>query len=419
MLLLAVLPSLISLAQRLLPFGQPIVALEASRQLNLNSVQDAIKRSQNLRDLTDQYSELLPSINLLPGLAQTSEAVIDVTSNYDPTTSELLAFGQAIVVQKERRGAGKVPIAAVAGGTAGEAVRIVLLSKEQLEWKDSNNVTLSNYTSKHGEQVWWVGNGRSIEQLVFADVEDESRPWLAVRYGGTVSILQPLLRPDATTPKRTRSGFLSYPSSWLDPNHLATLPVQRSGGVPIADVTFNPWNNKQIATVDQCGRWFTWDIELRAQKMGVWMIRKSRNGSLSRMSGHVEPKVIADGWGAILWVSDMNTIVVSSRTMLAVYDIKDDSRELFVLNSLPNVETDWILDLKRSPSELNHVFVLTTSSVYWFHISTVREKDSPESEPGARCLLSWRHFRDPQDFSVRLSITQTSKTLGRGDDIAS
>ncbi|KAK4693750.1 RNA polymerase I-specific transcription initiation factor RRN6, partial [Lecanoromycetidae sp. Uapishka_2] len=169
------------ITQKLQPLGQPVAALRGSRKHDLNVCQNATERAQNIRHLTHQYPELLPSATFLPDLAQKSEAVVEVTSSHDPTVSDLLAFGRALVGKRTRRGAATVPIAAVPGGSGGEAVRLVLLSKEQLAWEDSKNVKLSSLTAKGGELAWWFGNGSAIQQLVFADMEGEAAPWLAVR----------------------------------------------------------------------------------------------------------------------------------------------------------------------------------------------------------------------------------------------
>ncbi len=398
------------------------MTLERSLIYNSRGAQSATQRSQDISDLTHQYPELLPGTTLLPGLAQISEAVTGLTSSHDPAVSELLAFGQAAIVEKTRRGAGTVPIAAIAGGAAGEAVRLVLLRKEQSRWEDSEHIGLSFFTIKGGEEGWWSGNGTPIQQLVFGDMDDEATPWLAVRYGGTISILQPLLQRGIFAPELTRPGRLQYPASRLDPNHVVTLPIQRSGGVPIVDVTFNPWDNQQIATLDQCSRWTVWDIEMKARKMGVWTIKRSMEGTHSNDSkqNDGESKIIADGWGAVLWAGDMNTIVVATRTKLAVYDIRDDPEELSVPNIFSRLAIYWILDVKTSPSDLNHVFVLTTSSIFWLHISTVRDEgDSKESKSGARCLLSWKHFRDPGDISLRMNIVLSSENTEHEENVAS
>jgi len=420
--LFTILEVLNVIARQLLPLGTSILALEGSQQYDVRRAQSATERSQNLSDLTSEYPALLPSATLLPGLALTSEVVTEVTFNHDPIVSELLAFGQAIDLTAERRGVRTVPIAAVAGGAAGEVVRLVLLSKEQIGWEDSKNVKLSSFTAKDGEEGWWTEHGSPIQQLVFADMEDEVIPWLAVRHGGAISILQPLLRREVVVPDYARPEMLPHPPSRLDPHHIVTLPVQRSGGVAIVDVTFNRWNNQQIATLDQYGRWAIWNIEAQSMRRRIWTINESVRGTMVKGSeqDHGEPRVIADGWGAVLWAGDTNTIVVSNRTALVVYDIKDEPEELPVPNNLSQVSTDWILDVKSSPSDLNQIFVLTTSSISWLHISTVREEDdSKKSESGARCLLSWRHFRDSGDVSLRLNITHASQDTNPGEDLAS
>ena len=391
--------------------GQPVRALKSPLHVPAAHVQSATERAQNIKDLTHQYPELLPASSLLSGLVQVSEVIDDVTSSHDPTISELLAIGEAVDLDSKNRVRNSVSIAAVAGGAAGEVVRLVLLNNEKLGWTDSKNIRLSSFSSKGGEEGWWSGNGSPIQQLVFADAEGQPSSWLAVRYYGAISVLRPQLRRNThTLPSR------------LNVNHVVTLQIDRAHDVQYSDVSFNPWYNQQIATIDQKGCWAVWDIEkIEKQAKGrrFWTAKRIREGRLldGLLEGETLVSSVTDGWGLVLWAGDISTIIVASRRTFAVFDIRGNPRRLFAPKLVSTATSEWILDVKRSSKDLAQVFVTTTSSIFWVQItSSTGSHDGEEIEAGAKCLLSWRHFRDPDDISLRLRVADDSEKGDVDDD---
>ena len=399
-------PRNISSAKKLQPLGRSIVALESSRQDVDQHAKAATDRLLSIHDISRQFPELLPSIDLLPELVRTSEAVTEIISRHDPTVADILAFGYATVLGKAGRKVGTVPIAAVPGGAAGEAVRLVLLTKEELGWRDHNKIKLASRTAKGGMEGWWAGSGSPIQQLVFADTKNGVLPWLAVRYGGSISILHPLLRKD----------HLPH----LDPNHIVTLSTQESGGIPIASVTFNPWDTHQIATLDQSGRWRIWEIVGQSVRQVLWTFKRILEGASKEHSVQDEKNnfnIIADGWGAISWISNANTLLVSSRTILSIHNVKADHGEVLIPIVFSQKSKDWILDVRTNRSGVNQVFVLTSSSVFCLRVSDAHgSSEIRQTVLSVDCLLTWRHFRDSGDISLCLNITQIPNSTQREVD---
>ena len=401
--------------------GQPVRAFQSPLPAPTAHVQSATERARNIKDLTHQYPELLPASSLLPGLGQVSEVVDEVTSSHDPTTSELLAIGEAVDSDhKGHRGLKTVSIAAAAGGAAGEAVRLVLLNNVKLGWEDSKNIRLSAFSSKGGEEGWWYGNGSPVQQLVFAEAEGRPSPWLAVRYHEAIAVLQPELRRNTYMPPLAASNR-NTPSR-LSANHIMTLRIDHAYDVPYSDVTFNPWYNQQIATIDQKGSWAVWDIEKRekqAKGTRFWNVKKTRYGELfdGLPEGETLNSSVADGWGVILWAGDPSRIIVASRRIFAVLDITGNPRRLLSPKLLSSTTLEWILDVKRSSKDLTHVFVITTLSIFWLQVtSPAGTYDLEELAVGAKCLLSWRHFRDPEDISLSLGVADHSEREDVDDD---
>ena len=404
--------------RELKPIGQPVRALQSSLHGPVAHIQCATERARNIKDITRQYSELQPASFLLPALVQVSEIVDNITSSHDPTVSELLAFGEAVDPDRRGHGSRTVPIAALVGGDAGEVVMLVLLNNEKLGWEDSTNIRLSAFSALGGEKGWWSANRSRIQQLVFAEAEGRPSSWLAVRYHGAISVLRPHLQRNANILPLAHAASSHSPPSRLNANHIVTLSIDQANDVPYSDVAFNPWYNQQIATVDQQGGWAVWDIEkLEKQASGrkFWTIKRTRDGgSLHDLAeGETLTSSVADQWGAVLWAGGSSTIVVASRRVLAVYDITGNPRRLVAPNLLSTTTSEWILDVKRSPKDSTHVFVTTTLSIIWLQVvGYARDHGAEDLAAGARCLLAWRHFRDPGDISLSLQVADDSE---RGD----
>ena len=400
--------------RELKPVGPPVRAIQSPLHGSTPHIQRATERTQNIKDLTRQYPELQPASSLLPALAQVSEVVEEVASGHDPTVSELLAIGEAVDLHSRGHGFKTVPIAAFAGGSTGESVSLVLLHNEKLGWKESKNIRLNAFTSKGGEEGWWTGNGSPIQQLIFAESEGRPTSWLAIRYHGAISVLRPQLRRNADLLPLAYAASNRTPQSRLSADHIVTLPPDKANGVPYSDVAFNPWYNQQIATIDQTGAWAVWDVEKtqkRAKGRTFWTINKIRHGGLhdDLSEGETPSSSVADGWGAVLWAGDLSTVIVASRRIFAIFDIKGSPRRLVTPNLVSATTSEWILDLKRSSKDPTHVFVTTTFRIFWLHIASFAGSHADgEMAVGAKCLLSWRHFRDPEDISLTLQVADDS-----------
>ena len=410
---------LILAARRLKPVGQPVIALEGSTKVFIETSRNAPDRWRTIKDLTQKLPELAPAASLLSDLAQTSDTVNEVTAGHDPTVSELLAFGEAVEITRERRGERTIPIVAVTAGAAGEFVRLVRLIPTQLGWDDSD-AHLDCTTAKGGEEGFWMGNGSPVQQVVFAEAEGKPSHWLAVRYHGAISILRPLLLRNADISASRDEG--THPSSRLDANHTLTLAEQ--DGVSFSDLCFNPWNNQQFGTIDQEGRWTVWDIDVavnRKRKEHGTVVQRSQ-GQLpdAHKQGPASASLIADGWNRVLWVGAKDTIAVASRQTLAIYDIGTPVKMLYVIDLDQGKEGDWLLDMKQCWLDASSLFVVTSSKIFWIQVSSAGDcYKSKDMKPGASVLLSWDHSIDREDISLRLNILGVSNTTGSDNDATS
>lgn len=412
---------LILAARRLKLIGQPVIALQSSTKVFIETSRNAPDRWRTITDLTQELPELAPAAFLLSDLAQTSDAVNEVTAGHDPTVSELLAFGEAVDITRKRRGQRTIPIVAVTAGAAGELVRLVRLTPTQLGWNDSEDAHLDCMTARGGEEGFWMGNGSQVQQVVFAEAEGKPSHWLAVRYQGAISILRPLLLPGSDIAASNDGGTLPL-SSRLDANHTLTLGEQN--GIPFADLCFNPWNNQQFGTIDQEGRWTIWDIDVSVTRKGKahgTVVQRSQ-GRLpdGPKQGPASTSLKADGWNRVLWVGAKDTVAVASRRTLAVFDIGTPSKMLYIIDMDQGKEGDWLLDMKQCWLDASSLFVVTSSRIFWIRVSSAGDcYESRRKEPGASILLAWDHFIDREDISLCLKILGHFDSTGPYNDATS
>ena len=390
--------------RQLRPLGAPSIALASSSRHSDHGVQNAADRLANTKGLTKIFPELQPATPLLPGFAHLSEAVSQRTSSHEPTISDLLVFGQANC--SDGHGNNKpVPIVAVAGGLAGEAVRLALCTNEQLRWGGEKNLYLNSFSCKSGEESLWRGSSSPLQQIVFAETEGQPSSWLAARYHGTLSILHPQYRRDKSNSTLRSDGALG---SRLDPNPIVTLSLEGSQNVPFADVAFNPWDHQQIATIHQDGHWSIWVIRGIAPERGLWTIERSSGGSLSdKYEDEQEFNVSCDGWGKVLWGGSLNRLIAMNRRKLEIIDVDSNGTKLDVPDLFGRKSTDWILDVKKSSVDDNHIFVVTSSTLFWIKFPTANDID----QPGVQCLLSWKHFIAREDISLSLNILRIPEDM--------
>lgn len=361
----------------------------------------------------------MPAVSSLPVLARQSEIVDQLAWAHDPSKSDLLAFGKAVDKTERSTRERYIPIAALSGGAAGELLRLVLLTGEDIGLRDKWDGKIRRLTTAGGCQGWWCGNGSPIQQLCFATTKNTRKQWLGVRYHGATSILCPLLKSTSSSRRGTELSVSRHQPSEIAANHVTTISIQRTGGSDHADLSFNPWNHRQLAIVDQEGVWGIWILEKQVHRKDLWTTKAGLNGQVSetleagpdrgvsRQKNNTKHSKRSSkyGWGAILWAGDGNTLVVANRRTLSVYHISETLQRLNVPDLFLPESEDWILDVRRSPLDDSHIFLTTSSRIFWLRVLPLSKNDDyPDAEPGISILLSWRHFRDRDDISLRMSI---------------
>ena len=238
-------------------------------------------------------------------------------------------------------------------------------------------------------QICFAGNPYHNEAL-------HSR--LAVRTAGETSIFK-VVRNRAIYTKRAKLAILPL------------VTIKPSTLIEHVDVTFNPYYDKQFATVDRKGFWKIWDIDgvydpFRASGL------KLNNSASGRVTSGDE--AIGDDWGRVTWGADLNTIFVADRRKAAMFDIrvfgapfciliskahgyeKTNSALGTVLDLPVSREHNCLVDFQRTANDTGHeAFLLSTKHLTWVDVR----------QPG-RTLLDWEHYRHKNDLSMYLETFQ-------------
>ena len=392
------------------PLGDPRPVLPSTVFLpKSRNEQTAKARNQQIRKVIYSNPVLAPAASFLPPLAQVSEVLSKIVSTHDPLIGELISFGRAINIDNHHPGRRAVDVAAVVGGTAGEAVRFVRLFKQQLKWEGEIEAQFDTRGLDGGEQGTWVSNGGPVQQLCFSNGVDGPGNWLAIRCAVVITILRPLIRRLPISAHHVPLGDI-YNSSRLDPNPFVQLSIRRTGGESFVDVSFNPWNDHQFAVLGLSGSWSIWNVEGQYQRRNTWAVKAGLSGHLEPQTSHSEA-LSDDGWGAILWAANSDTVVVARRSIIAIYDVKRASTRLNTSNLKCLTQSDWILDIKRSSRSPRDVFVLTSARIFWLRLGIDEDDGDKNAQRTAKILLSWWHYRSHEDTSLHI-LLDDSKLKG-------
>ena len=285
-------------------------------------------------------------------------------------------------------------------------MRLVRVGKKRFKCQGDIWAYVDAPSLERGEIGYWIGNGSPILQICFSTDVHILGSFLAVRCATVITLFRPVVQRWPVPPRTISLGqrvAATYSSSTLDANPFLFLPIEHTGGVPFADVTFNPWNEHQIALIDQQGRWSIWNIGRELKDRGPPALKVGSSGDLRDVlqNDADAENFDEDGWGCILWAGNPNTMLIANRRVLLIYDVKARPA-MFNLNLVP--EADWVLDVKRDARNPFLVCVLTSTRLIWLHVRTDIVEYGYENGDFTRMLLSWRHFRNDADTSLHLSL---------------
>ena len=344
-----------------------------------------------------------------------SNAVTITNEVCDPQVSTLVDFGHAVDVDLEhdRFGRKVVAIAAVATGECRSVISFRVLDQETLEPTQISPQLLASSALRipcvgKADITEWSASGAPVSQICFADALQEPTTWVAARFPRMTVLFQPLYHQRPVPVYSDYDGDRSIPRNYsnarLEPNPVLEIPSSQTGGFAHADVTFNPWYQQQLGLVDERGNWSIWEISGWKRNMNASCIRSgalpwSDTGDVTR----VDDGTRHDGWASIEWAGDFSSFVVADRRYLMLYRMDGDQMSAYSAELGLKKKSEWILDMKRSPRNVSHLFVLTTTRILWFDVDSVASVNEKGKQQPLVPRLAWHHFRDGADITLRLS----------------
>jgi RNA polymerase I-specific transcription initiation factor RRN6 len=376
------------------------------------------EHAQNIRNaqlsaraLGRSNPEITPSLEFLPKLAVTSAAVTSIVRAYNPAIGPLLSYGSFTFRdhhENPRR------VVALPAGECGNILRLVALRKEKHGWGSDKSIWIEGPSIVDEESGYWMEDAAPIQQVCFAQGDMRSA-FLATRYPTKTVLFRPIYRADRTPSKRNK--YYELPNSKIDAQPILEINVEQTGGVPHADVTFNPDYQRQIGIVDQKGNWSVWDIEGGRREGKSYALTCAALGTVtSQEPDHSEELEDADsitrddGWAKILWIGDVNTILVFNRRTTGIFDIRSKAfTSLKCAELIPKRSADWILDVKPHPRNKRQFFVLTSSRLFLMAVISLNDLSNNDgATAGAAVLIAWAHFQGLDDITLQLYVPTTS-----------
>ncbi|RDW76216.1 uncharacterized protein DSM5745_06208 [Aspergillus mulundensis] len=363
--------------------------------------------------ITRGYPELIAGYRLAH--SETLSHTITATSKAcDPLVSTLLDLGRAVDFDIDTSGRRAVPIVAFASGECGNIVSLRTITEETVELEQPTVSRLRVPTIDDENHIEWLADVAPIRQICFSYALDGRATFMAVRFSSTV-VFRPLYHrtPTLVPVHRDASGMAhGHQVSRLDPNFLMEITMPHTGGAAHADVRFNPWNQNQLAIVDEDGNWSIWELRNQHKRnRDNWVASCVLTGTIpwvNPLASAEEHKLSDkqsrhDGWLAVEWADNGNHIVVCDRRCSILYRVKGDEAIPYAMEIGYTRQSEWILGVQRSTCEPSHIFLLTTSRIVWFEITPNWIPADKDAGPSLVPLLSWRHFRDSDDTTLQLA----------------
>ncbi|GAD97958.1 hypothetical protein ACLA_026600 [Paecilomyces variotii No. 5] len=378
----------------------------------------SVDRSQ-VASLSEAHPHLA-AISSLDREETLSRTITTAANGCDPGVSNVFSLGHAVDLENDSSGTRAVPIAVAVTGRCGDSISLFRIEDEVAEWRQERLYKARVPSVGTAESTTWMGCGVPIRQICFAQTAEVKATWMAARLPTSTTIFRPLYHrtPVAISGESycDPENLPSLRNSRLNANPLVDIHCYRTGGYPHAYVTFNPWYQKQLAIVDIHGNWSIWNISGRNKRArSNWLADCVKSGTLPSvdpsLNGFREEQPRYDGWAAVQWVADVNHLIVCDRRCIFLYQIAHASGFARPIDLGLRRETEWILDLKRSPSRPSIVFILTTSRIFWLDITSSDALFSGEEDTPLTPQLSWRHYRDTEDITLQLTITRIGNDL--------
>lgn len=354
------------------------------------------------------------------------------------TRLPLLSYGE-ITDMSSREPTGCLALA-MATGQSGHALRIVQVRREHWGWHENGNLTLNLSNIDTEYEGHWCDNALSINQIKFTasgcDNErshtKQSARWILVQTAAETIVFQPTLN-GVSIPKSKQCAceYAGRGRSHLIANPIIRIPIKETGDRSHCDVAFNPAADAkppQLVIIDEAGQWSVWNIigSTHTRKNILIPVLHARGtfteglrGSLSTPAMHGLGHLYRVGWLPNVTLlsgepTQSSTILLGCASAVEVTSLDETTLPLRVFNATHNVGLDNIVDVQVSPGNPSHVFVLTTTTIFWLDLSLFRVVPRGKHTKARKplLLLSCSHLKSPIDKTMKLSLTCSVSDLG-------
>lgn len=388
--------------------SQTVPSPSHNNQLRPSPPSPKTSRYADERLILDAHPELAADWSFIRNDAY-SRAVTGAVNKFDPLVSTLLDLGYALdyAGQDATANPGPLAIAAVVTGESRNAISFRIMVDEMVDLPYEHS-TVHVPTIGGAETTEWSRWGHSILQIRFAHSVEGKSTWMAARLPDVTTVFRPIYHRSAV-PMRIHDEDIAAVSgplrnSRIDANPVVEVKKSSTGGFIHADVSFNPWYPRQFAIVDIRGNWSVWEVTGRQRRRtATWAANIVTTGSLPFSNEMLDNNLPRhDGWASIEWITDFSTLLVCDRRSAMLFQMSGKDIYSKVVELDMEKPSEWVLNVKRGIENTSQFFVLTTSRLLWFDTSTAPFAGESVG-PALRCRLAWRHFRDPEDLTLRLS----------------
>ncbi|KAK0875371.1 hypothetical protein LTR87_010769 [Friedmanniomyces endolithicus] len=356
---------------------KPAEDAESSPSPQVKPLITSERHKKEIQDLIKRFPEVQPAADILQPLLRVSEAVISATGRHDPLQGDLLGIGSIPSEVSHHT----MVIAAFPSGSTGSDLQLAQVQLQKRGWDDTKDAWIGVPTIQ-GEGAIWKGEGAAIQQIAFAHGIEGSDAFLAARLLTRTLIFRPNVRN------------LGLPALKAAANPCFGVSIASTGGVPHADIVFNPWFTRQFGVVDQAGYWSVWELEGRLTTSGRLLNCSLELDSTSRPAHPVD-----DGWARIAWVCSPTIVAVCTRRQLNMYNgIGSNVKQPPSAFSLHSTDASWYLAMIQVPSHPGHLAVLGSSHLTLYHV-TEGSADTIET----KTVLRMRHYRNSEDTALSLA----------------
>lgn len=365
-----------------------------------------------------QYPELASSLQLVEPHNRLSRVITSRVKDFDPLISARLAVGKAVPADGLSVSRSAIPIVVIASGDPATSIALIPIEPRSKDLPGGQSVLRTLPYLNYRDAALWSCPYGPVQQICFAESIEEDNIYFAIRFSHVTTIFRPLHHRTPLDWSFGTKGFNPEPQqkARLSPNPLLEIPISLTGGHYHVDVTFNPWYQQQLAIIDRCGNWSVWDIPTKQRRTTNLVAERGPCGSLADAvrSSNLEAKEKDqyDGWASISWVGNVHTLLVCDRRNLNLCILNTHPPKQSPVNLDLLQGSEWILDLSRSISNPFHIFVLTTARIIWLDVLT----DGNGSQT-ASILLSWKHFRDIEDTSLRLTQVTAQNGMSQLENV--